>query len=251
MNTRITAGMTSRRSRAPRCRGSAAAPPSGVALPERNTATKRRTCTTRKIAVSQRRIWMKMRCEVHGLRLDLPPHLRPDPALGHGHLPRGAGPAPGGRLPVPGARPPKAVPRQVRGSAVLEIIWTLIPAVILTLHRLPDRGGDLPDPGRSAEGRPPRRGDRAPVVVGVPVPGARHRHRERAPPPGRTAGEPRARQPSTSSTASGCRSLGGKRDVDPRPQPTASCSRADAPGEYYGQCAEFCGASHANMRHAS
>ena len=24
---------------------------------------------------------------------------------------------------------------------------------------------------------------------------------------------------------------------------------ADAPGEYYGQCAEFCGASHANMRH--
>src|SRR5262245_26229118 len=29
-------------------------------------------------------------------------------------------------------RDPKAVPRQVRGSAVLEIAWTLIPAIILT-----------------------------------------------------------------------------------------------------------------------
>jgi cytochrome c oxidase subunit 2 len=31
--------------------------------------------------------------------------------------------------------------------------------------------------------------------------------------------------------------------------PTRIVLTASAPGEYYGQCAEFCGASHANMRH--
>ena len=91
-------------------------------------------------------------------------------------------------------RDPKAIPRQVRGSAMLEIVWTLIPAVILTFIAFPTVGGDLPDAGRAAEGRAPREGDRAPVVVGVPVPGARDRHRERPPPPGRPAGEPRDRQ---------------------------------------------------------
>src|SRR5262249_24086220 len=34
-------------------------------------------------------------------------------------------------------RDPKAVPRQVRGSAVLEIAWTLIPAIILTFIAFP------------------------------------------------------------------------------------------------------------------
>jgi cytochrome c oxidase subunit 2 len=42
--------------------------------------------------------------------------------------------------------------------------------------------------------------------------------------------------------------LGGKRDAIPG-STTRIVLTADAPGEYYGQCAEFCGASHANMRH--
>jgi cytochrome c oxidase subunit 2 len=42
--------------------------------------------------------------------------------------------------------------------------------------------------------------------------------------------------------------LGGKRDAIPG-STTRIVLTADTPGEYYGQCAEFCGASHANMRH--
>ena len=41
--------------------------------------------------------------------------------------------------------------------------------------------------------------------------------------------------------------LGGKRDAIPG-HVTRIAFRPDAPGEYAGQCAEFCGASHANMR---
>ena len=41
--------------------------------------------------------------------------------------------------------------------------------------------------------------------------------------------------------------LAGKMDVVPGRSNTMSFS-ADAPGEYLGQCTEFCGASHANMR---
>jgi cytochrome c oxidase subunit II len=41
--------------------------------------------------------------------------------------------------------------------------------------------------------------------------------------------------------------LGGKRDVIPG-QENQITLVANVPGEYYGQCAEFCGASHANMR---
>ncbi len=41
--------------------------------------------------------------------------------------------------------------------------------------------------------------------------------------------------------------LGGKRDVIPGRHNTLDFT-ADTPGEYFGQCAEFCGTSHANMR---
>jgi cytochrome c oxidase subunit II len=42
-------------------------------------------------------------------------------------------------------------------------------------------------------------------------------------------------------------SIGGKRDVIPG-QENQITLKADTVGEYYGQCTEFCGASHANMR---
>ncbi|MGH7608128.1 MAG: c-type cytochrome, partial [Gemmatimonadales bacterium] len=41
--------------------------------------------------------------------------------------------------------------------------------------------------------------------------------------------------------------LGGKRDLTPG-RATRIAFRADSVGEYLGQCAEFCGVSHANMR---
>ena len=41
--------------------------------------------------------------------------------------------------------------------------------------------------------------------------------------------------------------LGGKVDMIPN-NDNMLWYQADAPGEYYGQCAEFCGVSHANMR---
>ena len=42
--------------------------------------------------------------------------------------------------------------------------------------------------------------------------------------------------------------LAGKVDVDPRPRRTTWSIEADKPGTYYGQCTEYCGLSHANMR---
>jgi cytochrome c oxidase subunit 2 len=41
--------------------------------------------------------------------------------------------------------------------------------------------------------------------------------------------------------------LGGKRDVVPH-RVNQIVLTPEAPGEYYGQCAEYCGISHANMR---
>jgi cytochrome c oxidase subunit II len=41
--------------------------------------------------------------------------------------------------------------------------------------------------------------------------------------------------------------VGGKRDVIPGQENQITLT-ADVPGEYYGQCTEFCGDSHANMR---
>jgi cytochrome c oxidase subunit 2 len=42
-------------------------------------------------------------------------------------------------------------------------------------------------------------------------------------------------------------SIGGKRDVVPGQENQITLT-ADTPGEYYGQCTEYCGTSHANMR---
>jgi cytochrome c oxidase subunit II len=42
-------------------------------------------------------------------------------------------------------------------------------------------------------------------------------------------------------------SIGGKRDVVPGQENQITLT-ADIPGEYYGQCTEYCGTSHANMR---
>jgi cytochrome c oxidase subunit 2 len=143
--------------------------------------------------------------------------------------------------------PAVAPPRQVRGSAVLEITWTLIPAIILTFIAFPTVAAIF-----RTQSAPPKDALRVKVIghqwwwefqypelgivtatdlhfpagrpVSLEITGVDVIHSFWVPP------------------------LGGKRDAIP-----GSTNRivltADTPGEYYGQCAEFCGASHANMRH--
>src|SRR5207247_11075296 len=85
--------------------------------------------------------------------------------------------------------------------------WSITPApralYALSLHDAlpisrdlgPHPPRDLPDPGRAAGTG--ARGHRAgpPVVVGVPLPDAQHRDRQRAAPAGRSARRAQARRP--------------------------------------------------------
>ena len=135
----------------------------------------------------------------------------------------------------------------MRGSAILEIVWTLIPAVILTFIAFPTVAAIF-----RTQAAPPKDALRVEVVgqqwwwefqypeLGVITANELHL----------PAGRPvslRARTRPTSSTASGCPQLGGKRDVVPG-RVNRIMLTPDAPGEYSGQCAEYCGMSHANMR---
>jgi cytochrome c oxidase subunit 2 len=143
--------------------------------------------------------------------------------------------------------PAASIPRQVRGSAVLEITWTLIPAVILAFIAFPTVAAIF-----KTQATPPKDALRVKVIghqwwwefqypelgivtatdlhipagraVSLEITGADVIHSFWVPP------------------------LGGKRDAIPG-STTHIVLTADTPGEYYGQCAEFCGASHANMRH--
>jgi cytochrome c oxidase subunit 2 len=143
-------------------------------------------------------------------------------------------------------RDPRAIPRQVRGHAKLEIAWTIAPAVILTFIAFPTVATVF-----RTQAPPPPDALRVRVIghqwwwefqypdlgivtatdlrlpVGRPanleIVGADVIHSFWVPP------------------------LGGKRDAIPGGL-TRIVLTPDAPGEYYGQCAEFCGASHANMR---
>jgi cytochrome c oxidase subunit 2 len=144
-------------------------------------------------------------------------------------------------------RDPAAIPRQVRGHAGLEFAWTVIPAVILTFIAFPTVAAIF-----RTQAAPPRDALRIHVVghqwwwefqyldygfatatdlhlpVGRPVSleitGADVIHSFWVP------------------------QLGGKRDAIPG-KGTRLVLTPHTPGEYHGQCAEFCGASHANMRH--
>ena len=144
-------------------------------------------------------------------------------------------------------RDPRAVPRQVRGSAVLELIWTLIPAVILAFIAFPTVAAIF-----RTQAAPPKDALRVEVIghqwwwefrypeLGIVTANELHLPVGR---PVRLEIDSRRRHPQLLGAAA---SAEARRD--PRQGERASCSTADAPGEYYGQCAEFCGASHANMR---
>ena len=144
-------------------------------------------------------------------------------------------------------RDPETVPRQVRGSAPLEIAWTLIPAVILTFIAFPTVAAIF-----RTQAAPPKDALRVKVIghqwwwefqypeLGIVTASDLHV------PAGRAVSLEIASADVIHSFW--VPRLGGKRDAIPGGV-TRIVLTADAPGEYYGQCAEFCGASHANMRH--
>jgi cytochrome c oxidase subunit II len=144
-------------------------------------------------------------------------------------------------------RDPKAIPRQVRGSATLEIFWTLIPAVILTFIAFPTVSAIF-----RTQGAAPKDALRVKVIghqwwwefqypdLGIVTASDLHL----------PAGRPVSLEIGSVDVIHSfwVPGLGGKRDATPGNQ-TRIVLTADTPGVYYGQCAEFCGASHANMRH--
>ncbi len=152
-------------------------------------------------------------------------------------------------------------PKQIHGSTPLEIGWTLIPALILAVVAVPTVSTifDLnsePGPGAltvTASGKqwwwqfeyPAGGGDKQVVVAD-----------ELHVPTGRDIKvNLRACDPSLGTGASSCNvihsfwvpELAGKTDVVPGHDNWMKFN-ATKPGTYLGQCAEYCGLSHANMR---
>ena len=144
-------------------------------------------------------------------------------------------------------RDPKAIPRQVRGSAKLELIWTVLPAVILVFIAFPTVAAIF-----RTQAPPPNDALRVKVIghqwwwefqypdLGFATATDLHL----------PAGRPVSLEIAGADVIHSfwVPQLGGKRDAIPGSL-TRIVLTADTPGEYYGQCAEFCGASHANMRH--
>jgi cytochrome c oxidase subunit 2 len=143
-------------------------------------------------------------------------------------------------------RPGRPAPKPTHGHTLLEIAWTIAPAVILVFVAVPTvrtifvTAGTAPADALKVEVighqwwweyRYPELGivtaDEMHVPLGRPVQvaitSADVIHSFWAP------------------------MLGGKRDAIPG-HVNHIAFRADSAGEYWGQCAEFCGASHANMR---
>ena len=84
-------------------------------------------------------------------------------------------------------------PAQVYGSTQVELAWTVIPVLIVVVLSLTGARAIDQDPERPQTARRARRhGDRPPVVVGVPLSLARHRHGERTARAGQRPGQPDA-----------------------------------------------------------
>ena len=137
-------------------------------------------------------------------------------------------------------------PQQVHGSTLLEISWTLAPAVVLIFIAVPTIRTIFRTDGTAPEGalqveviahqwwwefHYPESGIVTANEMHVPV------------------GRPVALAMTSDDVIHSfwAPKLGGKRDVMPG-RTTHIAFTADSVGEVYGQCAEFCGESHANMR---
>jgi cytochrome c oxidase subunit II len=144
-------------------------------------------------------------------------------------------------------RDPQALPVQIRGNAKLELTWTIVPAVILTFIAFPTVGAIF-----RTQALP------APDALRVRVVGHQWWWEFHYPDLGITtatdlylpAGQRVTLELSSTDVIHSfwVPALGGKRDTPPGLLNRILLTPA-VPGEFPGQCAEFCGASHANMRH--
>jgi cytochrome c oxidase subunit II len=140
----------------------------------------------------------------------------------------------------------RPAPRPTHGHTVMEIAWTLAPAVILVFVAVPTVRTIFATAGEAPPG-----------ALKVEVIGHQWWWEYRYPDFGlMTANEmhvPLGKPVQVSITSVDVihsfwvPTLGGKRDAIPG-RVTRIAFRADTVGDYSGQCAEFCGASHANMR---
>jgi len=139
-----------------------------------------------------------------------------------------------------------AEPRHVHGHTALEIAWTLAPALILVFGAVPTMRTIFASAGDAPAG-----------ALKVEVIGHQWWWEYRYPELGVvTANElhlPVSRPVQLSITSADvihsfwAPALGGKRDAIPG-HVNRIAFRPDSIGDYSGQCAEFCGLSHANMR---
>lgn len=144
------------------------------------------------------------------------------------------------------ARPGAAAPKPVHGHTVLEIGWTLAPALILVFIAVPTMRTIFATAGHAPEG-----------ALRVEVIGHQWWWEYRYPTLNISAYNELHIPVQTPiqlemTSADVIHSfwvprLGGKRDLI-QGRTNRIAWRADSTGEYWGQCAEFCGASHANMR---
>lgn len=146
-------------------------------------------------------------------------------------------------------RDPEAIPPQIRGNARLELAWTVVPAVALTFIAFPTVSAVFRTQA------PP-----VPEALRVRVVGHQWWWEFQYPDLGiRTAsdlhlpaGQPVLLELTTPDVIHSfwVPALGGKRDAMPG-QANRILLTPATPGEFPGQCAEFCGVSHANMRHVA
>jgi cytochrome c oxidase subunit 2 len=143
-------------------------------------------------------------------------------------------------------RPGAGEPKHVHGSTLLELAWTLAPAVVLVFIAVPTIQTIFKTDGTAPDG-----------ALEIEVIGHQWWWEFRYPEYGiTTANEmhvPQGRPVALLMTSADVihsfwvPKLGGKRDLMPR-RTTRLAFTPDSVGDFYGQCAEFCGASHANMR---
>ena len=144
------------------------------------------------------------------------------------------------------ARPGAPTPKPVHGHTLLEIGWTLAPALILVFIAVPTMRTIFATAGHAPDG-----------ALRVEVIGHQWWWEYRYPTLGiSTSNElhlPVGTPVQVEMTSADVihsfwvPALGGKRDLT-QGRHSRIAFRANSTGEYWGQCAEFCGASHANMR---
>ena len=138
------------------------------------------------------------------------------------------------------------IPKQVHGNAVMELVWTIIPAIILIFIAVPTWSGIF----RAAN--PPAAGNFPVEAIGhqwwwefrYPEQGVVTANEMVIP-----VGKPVVVHTRSVDVVHSfwVPRLSGKIDSFPDRNNTLWFT-PEQPGTYYGQCAEFCGTSHANMR---